>query len=58
MLWGLGFRALGFRISLAPYVDRTCGCVIRRSPYTPYSIYLRGTIGFRVALFPVRGRVF
>ena len=22
------------------------GCIIIRSPYTPYSIYLRGTIGF------------
>ena len=23
------------------------GCIIIRSPYTPYSIYLRGTIGFK-----------
>ena len=43
---GFGFEGLGFRIPLK-YIDNF-GYIIIRSPYTPYSIYLRGTIGFRV----------
>ena len=46
---------LGFIVSL--YMEYGFGYVVIRSPYTPYSIYLRGTIGFclKVGVCRVKG---
>ena len=41
---GLGFVLAFFRKE----IEYGFGYIVIRSPYIPYSIYLRGTIGFRV----------
>ena len=45
--WVQGLEFAGFIIPLEQ-IEYGFGLIIIRSPYTPYSMNLRGTIGFRV----------
>ena len=48
-----GFRLLGIRVPLKQ-IESGFGYIKKRSPYTSYSIYLRGIIGSRFKVLGFR----